>query len=132
MTDLVEETCIRCKCRFAIPRDTQAVLRQSSQTFYCTFGHGQHYPQGPTEAQQLRQERDRLKQNEAWYEGRLKDLRGERDAAERSARAYKGQATKLRQRAKAGICPCCNRHFDKLAQHMASKHPDFQPEAPEQ
>jgi hypothetical protein len=50
-------------------------------------------------------------------------------AAEHSARAYKGQATRLRNRAKAGVCPCCKRTVSQLARHMASKHPDFSTDA---
>tara|TARA_Y100000310_G_scaffold338946_1_gene430083 strand:- start:1163 stop:1354 length:192 start_codon:yes stop_codon:yes gene_type:complete len=49
----------------------------------------------------------------------------ERDAAEKTASTYKGQVTKLKNRAKAGVCPCCNRTFQNLSRHMETKHPDF-------
>jgi hypothetical protein len=52
-----------------------------------------------------------------------------REAAERSAAAAKGNVTKLRKRAAAGVCPCCNRTFLALQKHMAHKHPDFRAEA---
>jgi hypothetical protein len=51
--------------------------------------------------------------------------------AKRSAAAFKGQVTRLKGRAKAGFCPCCNRSFSQLERHMASKHPNFSPEAQE-
>jgi hypothetical protein len=40
------------------------------------------------------------------------------------------QATKrLKQRVAAGVCPCCNRTFTNLAEHMAGQHAEFQLEA---
>lgn len=42
--------------------------------------------------------------------------------------AYKGNVTKLKKRASAGLCPCCNRHFTNLQRHIASKHPDINKE----
>lgn len=50
----------------------------------------------------------------------------EAEAVKRSAAAYKGAATRLKNRAKAGVCPCCNRTFQNLARHMASQHPDHE------
>jgi predicted RNA-binding Zn-ribbon protein involved in translation (DUF1610 family) len=40
-------------------------------------------------------------------------------------RAARGQATRLRNRAAAGVCPCCNRTFKQLAAHMKAKHPKY-------
>lgn len=37
----------------------------------------------------------------------------------------KGVATRLKNRAAHGVCPCCNRTFQQLARHMSAKHPDF-------
>lgn len=39
--------------------------------------------------------------------------------------AARGQVTRLKNRAAAGVCPCCNRTFHQLVRHMAAKHPDF-------
>ena len=52
-----------------------------------------------------------------------------REEAEASLQATKGVVTRLKKRAIAGVCPCCNRTFQQLAAHMAHKHPDYkQPE----
>lgn len=85
-----------------------------------------------SEADVLRRERDRLKQemarveeqrNEAWRcEARQRALR---KAAERSAVAYRGVATRMKKRAVAGMCPCCKQSFAELAVHMQDAHPDF-------
>jgi hypothetical protein len=58
------------------------------------------------------------------------EARSEREIAERERRranGYKGHATRITKRAKAGVCPCCNRTFKQLAAHMASQHPTFTP-----
>ena len=39
--------------------------------------------------------------------------------------AAKGQISKLKKRASAGVCPCCNRSFQNLRRHMGNKHPEF-------
>lgn len=108
--------------------ETEATLRRSSQNFHCPWGHTQHFPLGESEADKLRRENQRLTQRIAQKDDEIKWQRDHREAAERSASAYKGQATKLRNRAKAGVCPCCNRSFENLRRHMASQHPSFQPD----
>lgn len=35
----------------------------------------------------------------------------------------------LRNRAAAGVCPCCNRTFEQLGRHMTTKHPEYVKEA---
>ena len=58
-----------------------------------------------------------------------------REQAEEEARqqkrftaAARGQVTKLKNRVGRGVCPCCNRTFQNLADHMAGQHPDWAPE----
>lgn len=134
MSDLHELECCTCFMVFAFPQSFHIRRRQDGRLFYCPQGHAQSYTQ--SENDRLRQERDRLKQREAWYEEQLKaarqratDERAFREAAERQAAARKGQITRLRNRAAAGVCPCCNRSFENLRRHMATKHPQFHTEA---
>lgn len=111
------------------------LLVRSQQTFFCPFGHQQHFCQDQGIRGQLdavRRERDRLKQIAAQKDD---DILAERERGDRanaradhnanSARAYKGVATKLKKRVVNGVCPCCNRHFRELESHMRTKHPDF-------
>jgi hypothetical protein len=86
---------------------------------YCPHGHS-HVIAGESEVEKTRRELEASRDRAA-------QLAAERDQAEASARAYKGAATRARKRAGAGVCPCCNRTFKQLAQHMKSKHPDFDP-----
>ena len=122
-----QETCYKCKEPFGITPETRAVFLRTHQTFYCPHGHSQAYIEGPTEADKLRQERDRLKQNAAFLQDQLKEAKDRAEHERHRANGYKGHATKITKRAKAGICPCCNRHFTALERHMATKHPEFSP-----
>ena len=108
-------------------RDTYDVAQRKAEgfTFYCPHGHGQVFRAGETEADKLRRARDNLKQQQARYEDWLRDANEARKSAERQAAAAKGQVTRLKNRASAGVCPCCNRTITQLARHMKTKHPDF-------
>jgi hypothetical protein len=117
--------CLTCKEGIWLTPAREEMLRRSGQSFYCLWGHSQHFTQGPSETALLRQERDRLKQNAAYLEDRANRLRDERDAATRRASAARGQVTKIKKRVGNGVCPCCNRTFADLQRHMASKHAGF-------
>jgi hypothetical protein len=80
-----------------------------------------------SETDNLRRERDLLKQQLAQKDDEIKWQREHRLGAERRVIAAKGQITKLKKRAKAGTCPCCKRTFHNMAEHMKTKHPDFDP-----
>jgi hypothetical protein len=122
--------CCNCGVVFWITDYMQSCRLKDAQSFYCPNGHPQSY--GKTEADKvreakalvekerdaLRRQRDQLKQNEAWFEDRLK-------AGENQRRALKGQITKITKRVASGVCPCCNRSFVNLKRHMAGKHPAF-------
>ncbi len=40
-------------------------------------------------------------------------------------RAQKAAKTKLKNRIKHGVCPCCKRTFQNIAKHIATKHPGY-------
>ena len=98
--------------------------RDDHQTFFCPAGHSNYFPEQSSEEKL----RDRLARETHGREQAEARARHNADRAERSARsaaAYKGQATKLKRRVSRGVCPCCNRTFADLAQHMAGQHPDW-------
>ena len=123
-TTLVPVTCCECGVLFGVPQDLDRYnLEQGPRrSFWCPNGHQQHYS---------RSEVQRLKERLAAAEARETHERDQRIAAERSASAYKGRVTRLKNRAAAGVCPCCNRSFENLRRHMASQHPDFTDSADE-
>ncbi|MEG3193744.1 helix-turn-helix transcriptional regulator, partial [Lysobacter sp. D1-1-M9] len=71
-----------------------------------------------TEAQKLRDELARKDADLARAKERTADLARERDQV---AKAHR----KMRRRVMNGVCPCCNRSFQNLREHMQTKHADF-------
>ena len=126
---MVTENCPQCHLSFAIPAPLfyDAQRKCKKLTLYCPKGHPWSYL-GETEEDRLRHERDRLKQNKAYLEDKLNAATHRLEHEERRTAAYKGQLTKLKKRAKAGVCPCCSRQFKDLKRHMERQHPNFQPE----
>lgn len=116
-TWLETEICCNCGMLFAMPADMQRRRREDHKTFFCPAGHGQHYT-GPTEADKLRREVERERQVREAAEARAG--KAEQNLAQ-VTRAHR----KMRERVMNGVCPCCNRSFANLREHMKSEHADF-------
>lgn len=125
-TDLKVMTCPICGVTYAIPlllQENAYKRGKGSIQWFCPNGHQLGY-HGKSQAET---EADRLRDEARFQRERAGRLAAARDQAEASARGYKGAATRARNRAKAGVCPCCNRTFQQLSRHMKSQHPDFEP-----
>lgn len=112
--------CPRCGVLFGLEKGHQDVLWRKGTDFYCPNGHAQGYYQN-TDAKKLA----RTEQLLAAERARHDQTRADRDAAKRRASAARGQVTKIRNRVGNGVCPCCNRSFENLRRHMATKHPEW-------
>lgn len=123
---MIKTTCCKCKTEMWIPDDLYSAAKKSQDIYvFCAYGHAQHYPEGEPEIEKIRRERDTLKQHMSRWMDEAAAQKRAKDAALRQAAASRGQVTKLRKRAGAGVCPCCNRTVSQMARHMAAKHPDF-------
>jgi hypothetical protein len=122
-------TCCHEKCgiSFAAPERWQKARRDDHSWFYCPNGHRQHYS-CDSEEEKLRRERDRLKQQLAYKDDVISEKEHQIEQAHNSAKAYKGHVTRIKNRVSAGICPCCNRHFENLQKHMETKHKGYKKE----
>jgi hypothetical protein len=118
-------TCSECGILFGLENGYDDRRREDQRTFYCPNGHSQHYP-GKTKTQRLQEQLDAarsLAQREATWR---REAEARTETERRSAAAYKGHVTRIRNRIANGVCPAgCNRHFDNVERHIASKHPDF-------
>lgn len=129
-TDLVDKHCPTCFVHYAAPQALFAYKNENSEGWYCPNGHRIIFSESKltkaeAKAEELRRERDRLKQNEAFYVERYTEDQKQKRELTRVNGALKGSLTKVRKRVGHGVCPCCNRSFSDLARHMAGKHPDF-------
>lgn len=124
-------TCISCGIPFAVPSEYKSHLQSSQESFYCPNGHSQRYAKSTEEILKERLEKQK-QEHEAAVERLRRNIQWanhDRDNAIRQRTAIKGQMTKLKNRVKNGVCPCCNRTFQNLQQHMATQHPDFKTES---
>ena len=121
---LVIHECPTCFVLHAIPRDMHERRLADGGDVYCPNGHVWVFTQ--SEVDRLKRKLKAAEQSLSSAQARATHEADQRHAAERSAAAYKGQATRLRNRAAAGVCLAgCHRSFANLARHMASQHPDF-------
>lgn len=106
-----------CGISFQVPDWWANGKRETHNSFYCPNGHRQHF-NSETDAEIFRRERDIAKQQLA---------RAEQDTAEARAAARKAElkVKKIKKRAAAGTCPCCQRTFQNMAIHMRKQHPSF-------
>lgn len=123
-TNFEPETCCNCSMQFAMTADFQQARRRDGKSFYCPQGHPQHYTE-PTEAKLRKQLAEAERQRE-WHKTQAANERAARERTEHQVRAQKAAKTRLKNRIKHGVCPCCTRTFQNLADHMKTQHPEFQ------
>jgi hypothetical protein len=122
-TEFFIESCFACGCLFGMTTDFRNARLRNKDDFYCPAGHPQRYL-GKSDKELRREaearERAALDQLQA---AEAETARVKRVAAA-ERKAAKAEQTRLAQRARGGVCPCCNRSFVQLAQHMKTKHPE--------
>jgi len=128
-TELVEVQCW-CGMWHGVPktlRDFQKRKHDNGEEqcgIFCPLGHSWIHS-GPGRAKELEKslaaERARHDQTKAARDA----AEALRIAAEEVAAKANDKVGKLKKRAAAGSCPCCQRNFGNLQRHMKTKHPDF-------
>lgn len=124
-----------CGIVFGLEQGFVRHRRQDHKGWYCPNGHLQYFL-GENEAERLKKELERQKaesqrelakeqQRRKWAE-ESRDMANKReDRAKRKAAAFKGIVTKTKKRVGNGVCPCCNRTFANLMNHMKTQHPKY-------
>lgn len=118
--------CHKCHMDYGVTPAFNRACRDDHRTFYCPAGHPAYYP-GNSEKEQLEADLARARRQIDWAETSRTAAWDQARTAEYQRRAAKGQLTKIRKRIANGVCPCCNRSFTPLAEHMRTEHPDFVP-----
>jgi hypothetical protein len=128
-TEYAKKHCGVCGVIHFMPQvlEDECRMEGSKKAWTCPSGHERVYRD--SDADKLRRERDLMKQQLAQKDDEIASRKREKEQEERQAAAAKGQVTRLKNRAKAGMCPCCNRHFVNLERHMNTKHPDEKADA---
>ena len=112
--------CAKCGIGFGVPAEFEQAARSDRRSFFCPSGHSQWFP-GKTDEQRVRE----LQAQIATKNDLLASTQREVEKRYRLQRAAEGKTRAIKRRVANGVCPCCTRTFQNLAQHMANKHPGF-------
>jgi len=122
---LTEMSCGVCGGTYAINERYRAQQRQEGGSWSCPYcraswGYGDN-----NENSNLKKKLEKEEKRRKWAEENAARLRKNVDTANRRTAAQKGANTRMKNRARAGVCPCCSRTFKQLAAHMKNKHPGY-------
>lgn len=111
--------CAACSIVFAVPGRYLDERRKDHRRFYCPNGHSLSYGESEIE-KDLRITRQRLESAQEFERSQTAALHRER----RSHSATKGKLTKAKNKAVAGQCLKCRRHFVNVERHYETQHGD--------
>ncbi len=117
--------CPVCGVPYGMPASYWQARREDHKTWYCPNGCRLHYPVGSSEAEKLKVELDAARSLAQRESRRRQNAEADARRAEYQRRYAKGQLTKERKRIANGVCPCCNRTFTPLMEHIKTEHPDY-------
>jgi len=118
--DFFIETCCTCGIPFGVSKDFNEECRRMGKSFFCPNGHTQSY--GKSAADIVREEKAVLERR---LQAELNEARHLQLVAEKERDSAIRKSRKIERRIAKGVCPCCNRTFEDIARHMATKHKDF-------
>ena len=124
--DLVTVECGECGGVYGIQSRYHRQKRENGGYWncpYCRCSWG--FAKDGSEMAKLKRKLEYMEADKDRVQRSLDRERSDHATTESRRRAEKAAKTRLKNRVSKGVCPCCNRHFENLAKHMASKHPDF-------
>ena len=124
---LVVWECSDCGIVYGIPESFADSCRASGRRYYCPNGHSLGWNE--TDADRLRKKLEAEERRSSSRLAALDQARADRDRAERRVTAMKGVVTKTKKRIAKGLCVRCSHEFPDLAEHMATEHPGYDPDA---
>ena len=117
--------CCSCHGSFLMTATAIRNLKKTKKGFYCPYCGTVQGWYGDNEEDRLKKQLEAEKNGRELAERRATRAQVREGVAKLKASAQKGVATRLKNRAKAGVCPCCTRTFKQLAAHMKNKHPEY-------
>ncbi|HWM26563.1 MAG TPA: hypothetical protein VNP98_17230 [Chthoniobacterales bacterium] len=124
---LVRISCGECGIVFGVPDDWYQKRREDHGNWHCPNGHIRRFI-CKSDAEIARDERDRALRDAEFQRSMRESAEANLASARHKVAAERGAKTKLRKkldRVSQGVCPCCNRTFQNLRRHIATKHPTF-------
>jgi hypothetical protein len=117
-----DRVCGQCGMAFSAPVAFMDECRKvgPSKSFYCPAGHGRVFRE--SRADILQREKDLLERD---MQAKLNEANHARLVAEKQAKKAVLDKRKVERRIAHGVCPCCNKTFSDIANHMITEHKDF-------
>ena len=116
-------SCANCGICFGVDQRWRSQRLNDHRTFFCPNGHDQSYP-AKSEAEIARAHAQQIEQK---LQAQINEERHAKLAAQKEIEDLKKKQRKMQSRISRGVCTCCNRTFEDLARHMASKHSNIIP-----
>jgi len=123
--ELSEVNCGECGGTYALNKRYKDQKYQDGGSWNCPYcqcwwGYSQN-----NENSKLKKQVEILERSKKFAERQAEIAREDARYECNCARAQKAAKTRLKNRIKHGVCPCCNGTFKQLARHMKNKHPDY-------
>lgn len=115
--------CGVCGIKHAIPSELYNKAKDYGESWCCPKGHNLVFV--TTEKEKLENKIASLERSLTYKQSRLDETFTDLVKSRNEARAQKAAKTRLKNRVKHGVCPCCNRTFKQLTEHMKTTHPDY-------
>jgi hypothetical protein len=122
---LTQINCGECGGTYAINERYRQQKQDESKTWNCPYCKVSWGYASQSEAARLRKLLEAEQRNSTFLRNNAASEREARERTERRLSATKGAKTRLQNRIKNGVCPCCTRTFMNLQRHMAMQHPEF-------
>lgn len=122
---LVSTHCFKCHAVFGMTKEADAHKRRSHEDLWCPYCGTKQYYTGKSDLERLREEKEDTHRSLVREQARHDQTQAAHSHTMRSLAATRGVITRTKNRIAKGVCPCCNRQFQNLANHIANKHPDY-------
>lgn len=116
MLNFVYYECWACGAPFGISTGMRDAIRDNKGTLFCPRG----CRLGLGESLQAKFDKEKLA-----LQAQLNDANHARLVAEKEAKRLATAKRKVEQRIAHGVCPCCNKTFADVSNHMLTEHKDF-------
>jgi hypothetical protein len=125
---LTQINCGKCGGTYALNERYRADRQKEGNGWHCPYCQTSWGYFGNGDIDDLKK-----KVANAEYREKLERERKERALSEAnqlrfSLRSQKGAMSRIKNRVKHGVCPCCTRSFTNLREHMKTQHPDYSAE----
>lgn len=126
--EVIHITCYECSISFGMPQAFYKSRKRDHETWFCPAGHKQYFCDKTDDQKKIQELKNDLQaeiNERKFFEKDSKITRNRNKELKKEKAGLKGQITKTKNRIKNGVCPCCNRTFKNLHDHMKLKHPNY-------